>query len=135
MDASRFDDLTRTIGEVTTRRGALRFLSGAALGLGMGAQGPFASARACSLVGERCGKRKGRCCGDASCRKGRSGVGVCVCPQNRTNCGGYCVDIRSNPNACGVTCAQCPPETDCCNGVCCPEGQRCCGGNRSDGGR
>jgi hypothetical protein len=95
-------------------------------------KGPFASARACRLIGERCGKQRGHCCGDASCRKGRSGGGVCVCPQSRTNCGGFCVDITSNPNACGATCAQCPPETDCCNGVCCPEGQRCCGGICTD---
>jgi hypothetical protein len=85
------------------------------------------------LVGEPCGKgAKNRCCTGANCNEDQPGGGICSCPPGRTDCRGFCVDVTSDPSACGKNCAVCPDDTDCCNSVCCKEGQRCCGGACTD---
>jgi hypothetical protein len=129
MDATRFDQLTRTISRVVTRRRVGRVLGSAVLALGLGPSNQRAVARVCRSVGERCGKGvKGRCCPGASCRKGRKGRGRCVCRDGLTACGGHCFEGPNDPRGCGPKCTVCPEDTDCCNGACCPAGQRCCGG-------
>lgn len=133
MEAVRFDDLTRTISRLATRRGALRLLSGAVAALGLGASGQPGMARVCRTVGDRCGKGiKGHCCPGAVCRRGKKGRGRCVCRPGLTQCGDHCFDGPNDPRGCGPKCEVCPEETDCCNGACCPAGQRCCGGVCTD---
>jgi hypothetical protein len=133
MDERRFDAVARSIGTAATRRGALRAVAGMLIGAATGFSGRLARARTCRLVGEPCGKGKqSHCCAGAVCHEGEVGGNICSCPQNLTNCHGHCVDITSNPLACGAECVACPDETDCCNGACCKEGQRCCDGKCTD---
>jgi hypothetical protein len=134
VEDRRFDELARSVGVSRTRRGVLRAAFGAMLGGGLATIVNQVTARKrCRLVGQHCGKgKKGHCCAGATCHKGEVGGNICSCPQNLTNCRGHCVDSNSNPNACGAECAICPDDTDCCNGVCCKEGQRCCGGACTD---
>src|SRR5262245_14164860 len=132
MDDQRFDDLARSAARLTTRRGTLRILA-VALGLGFGVQRRPVSARDCHLVGEPCGSdAKNRCCAGAVCNEDQPGGGICSCPQTLNNCRGICVDVQTNPVACGPSCQVCPDDADCCNGTCCPTGQRCCGGMCTD---
>ncbi len=133
MDARRFDDVARLFGVTSTRRTAFRLAAATLFGIHHGASEHLAEARRCRLIGEPCGnKAKQRCCAGASCNKGAVGGGICTCAPNLTNCRGFCVDIASNPNACGANCDVCPDDTDCCNGSCCKAGQRCCGGTCTD---
>ena len=137
MDGSRFDALARWVGRLTTRRGALRHLSGAIVSLALGSRPGLTEARKrnCRLVGEPCGKgagKPGRCCAGAVCNEDQVGGGTCVCPQNLQECYGLCVDSASNPLACGIDCVVCADDTDCCNGICCKAGGRCCGGSCTD---
>lgn len=133
MDTRTFDAIAREIAGRKTKRGALRVILGALVGIGVGLPEEPASARACRVVGAPCGKRKkARCCRGAVCRKGVVGGNVCTCPPPLTGCRGRCVDTATDPLACGATCAVCPDDTDCCNGLCCKAGQRCCGGRCID---
>lgn len=131
MDGRRFDELARGIWRTASRRDGLR-IAAALLGWKLAGRSD-ASARTCRLVGESCGKdAKSRCCRGAVCNEGQVGGGLCSCPQNLTNCRGFCVDIRDNRLACGADCVVCPDDTDCCEGICCKDGQRCCGGACTD---
>lgn len=132
MDDRQFDELARRTARLTTRRGTFQVLA-AAFGIGLGMRGRPAAALTCHLVGEPCsGDAKSRCCAGAVCNEDQPGGGICSCPQPLTNCRGFCVDVQTNPAACGPNCQVCPDDTDCCNGVCCPAGQRCCGGTCVD---
>ncbi len=133
MDDRRFDDLARGLGRLPTRRGVLRLVAAALLGPGIGGQQRHAAARTCRFVGEPCGQgTEEGCCAGAACNEDQVGGGICSCPQNLTNCHGLCVDINTNPLACGANCVVCPDDTDCCNGICCEAGQRCCAGVCTD---
>jgi hypothetical protein len=143
MDDRRFDNVARLVGSSATRRSAARLIASILFGAGHGLEANHALARKCRLVGQPCGKSKSggkgkrkkrntRCCAGATCNDGEVGGNVCTCLPNLANCHGHCVDINSDPNGCGQNCAVCPEETDCCNGVCCKEGQRCCGGECRD---
>jgi hypothetical protein len=70
-----------------------------------------------------------------------SGIGTAFakqCPSGQTDCGGKCVDTRTDPNNCGVCGTKCRSGL-CVNGLCCPPGAgkcgnsccslTCCGGN------
>jgi hypothetical protein len=132
VDDRRFDELVRSFVRRKTRRSMLQLLA-AALGVGFGMQRHPTIARSCHFVGESCSQdAKNRCCTGAICNEDQPGGGICSCPQTLTNCRGFCVDVRTNPLACGPLCQVCPDDTDCCNGVCCPAGQRCCGGTCID---
>jgi hypothetical protein len=129
MDGQKFDDVARLIGTATSRRAVMRTFAAIAIGVGFGARRGKASARTCRLVGEACGENAdARCCTGAVCNEDQPGGGFCSCPQNLTNCRGFCVNVNTDPAACGANCEVCPDDTDCCNGTCCPAGQRCCGG-------
>lgn len=133
MDATRFDELTRKLAAPLPRRRALRLAGITSLGWWSGSHAPGADARVCHIVGERCGKGiKGTCCPGTTCRRRKTGRGTCVCRPGLTSCNGYCFDIANDPQGCGPNCRTCPPDTDCCNGSCCPAGQRCCGGICTD---
>lgn len=135
MDGSRFDALARRLGRFATRRGAVRLLSGAVIGLGSHSDHARARKRDCGLVGEPCGNgvgKPGRYCAGAVCAEGQLGGGTCACPEGLRECRGFCVDANTNRQACGPNCEVCPDEADCCNGVCCKDGQRCCEGKCTD---
>lgn len=137
MDGSRFDALARQIGRLATRRGAVRWLSATVVALGLRPLPEQAEGRKrdCRLVGEACGTgagKPGRCCHGAVCNEDQIGGGICSCPHNLQECSGLCVDIASNPLACGIDCVVCAADTDCCNGICCKAGGRCCGGSCTD---
>ena len=99
MDSARFDDLARAVG-TTSRRGALRLLTGSALGGLLSLLGRW-EARACEPAGDGCSA-------DAQCCNGRCrAVPGCI--------GKHCC------NRTGKTCAD---SCQCCSGRCC--GGRCC---------
>ncbi len=97
MDGHRFDELTRTLAQGTSRRrvlaGGLAALAGAVFGRGAASAAP----------GSGGGKPQGRC------------------PDGYTNCRGTCVDITDNPEHCGACYLQCSPGEVCVAGVCEPE--------------
>jgi hypothetical protein len=127
MDHYRFDSLTRSIALATSRRGALRVLAATIAGGGLGAVTRLASARACRLVGETCGDRD-RCCSGSSCSPQSQ---RCVCRPGLTNCGGTCVDLRTDDRNCGECSAACDDGVSCCEGQCSvspDDGTACCNG-------
>lgn len=97
MDERRFDDLTRTIGEQTDRRGMLKAATGGALGLlGLSALGRGAAAQEVSAEGK--GFKGSKCDKSKECKKGL------VCKNNKCkykkNCGGKKGDACRNTNDC-----------------------------------
>ena len=121
MDGSRFDHLARWAA-TTSRRRALRFLVGFALG---GLLPSIATDRtagaACGLVGDSC-TQDGDCCPGARCARN----GTCRCKLGLTACGGRCRNLQTNPNHCGA-CGHVCASGSCVAGVCCPAGQACDG--------
>lgn len=110
MDSDRFDALSRHLGVRATRRGAsaLGALLLATLAVPQTGEAQV-QAEMCIKPGRRCKKKQGkhrkkmRCCGQASCRKGR-----CRCKRGLQNCQGKCIS-----------------QAECCGG--CPTGQTCVG--------
>ena len=143
MDGHRFDDLTRRLGTITTRRAAVR---GAAAGL-LGLLGLGVRANA-QITQAHCGNRRCAydpgvcnngcvCCvygnGNDRCRPpGTCGPGTVVCPPGQSNCGGGgCRDLSSDSNNCGACGRVCPAgacEAGACdlpNGASCSAGAQC----------
>ena len=79
MDAARFDDLVRALGQSHTRRRLIRLLSGLSVaGLSI-ARAEEASA-ACKPTGTRCRLSTASLCCSGICQ-GRKGKRKCRCPQ------------------------------------------------------
>ncbi|HEX5497688.1 MAG TPA: glycosyl hydrolase family 8, partial [Thermomicrobiales bacterium] len=50
------------------------------------------------------------------------------CPQGRIRCGRHCVDPQADHRHCGDCKTTCDDGESCAGGMCCPEGERNCGG-------
>ena len=142
MNSTRFDDLTRNLFSLSTRRSAIRVVLSGALGslaAGLGLEETAACGNpgtACKrdtqCCSGRCNRKRGRCAGCPSgqklCR------GACIpreeccggCPQGQTCCqfatGGLCFDVRNDRAHCG-RCgtngnSACPAGAICANGDC-----------------
>jgi hypothetical protein len=120
VDDRRFDALTRTLADVTSRRGALRRLGAAGLAGALagvpGGQRPTL-AHHCSYEGCGCSTGTQHACGHglvccASSPGTPGGAGVCT---PRGQCGGGCT---GRGNACPAYCNWGDGCADCCTGYC-----------------
>jgi hypothetical protein len=116
MDPQRFDTLTRSLGQVRSRRGLLTTLGGAALGaLGLaGASRVDAASGGTSACAAFCqtvfppGPQRGQCVRDAAQGDPRS----------------LCAQCGANPSSyCHGTC--CPRDETCWAGSCVPTAEMC----------
>lgn len=76
-------------------------------------------------------------CVGVSCNGGKvCSNGFCACPTGKTDCGGTCVDTKSDANHCGVCGKACASTEACVNGQCgstaCAVGQTMCAGSCVD---
>jgi len=147
MDGGRFDAIARATA-AASRRGALRLLTGGALGVLLtrfGVQEVGAEHEGCLHVGVHCNpKRPGRCC-SGSCPKGkkkcRCTVDVCPPPES-ASCEASCstkFTCGFRPTGGTATCDACMENAICTdNGQCvgtpksCPGGECCNGACESD---
>jgi len=97
MDSSKFDELTKALASNTSRRQAIKTL----------AASTFGGLLAFTGLGTAFAKTK-------------------KCPSGQTDCGGKCVDTKTDPNNCGVCGTKCRSGL-CVNGLCCPPGAGKCG--------
>lgn len=107
MDGSRFDTLTRSLGDPRSRRGALASLVGGTLGL-------------LGLTETTAKKKKGKG-NNKKRRRGRGGQTTApapACAEGQTTCGGQCVLLTSDPQHCGACGTVCPAGNTCISGVC-----------------
>lgn len=73
----------------------------------------------CGSCGHRCERDELEC-----------HFGTCVCPENRLDHGGACVDLATDPAHCGSMTTACPPGVACVAGHCqCAEGLSECYGH------
>lgn len=110
MDSERFDCLTRSMGQETSRRGIAKALAGVALA---GALAPLAPlgvnadaidpSKKCGGKGDKC-KNNGDCCKGLKCKNN----GKC---KYKNSCGGKKGDY-------------CKKNSDCCSGFKC-QGHKC----------
>ena len=120
MDDRRFDALTRTLSDATSRRGALRRLglAGAATALaGIFGGAQLATAHHCTYEGCGCATGTHHACGSglvccASSPGTPGGGGVCT---PRAQCGGGCADRGA---ACPGYCNWGDGCSGCCSGYC-----------------
>lgn len=157
MDAHQFDSLLKTLSTApVARRGTLRAMLGAALGLALGQVIlPDAAARKRKKKGGHKKKKQtprgctpdcsGRECGndgcDGSCGDCPGGVS-CQGGTCEGACAADCAGKNCGSDGCGGSCGDCGAGTRCsdtnnggvcqcatalCNGVCCPNGQTCIG--------
>jgi hypothetical protein len=139
MDADRFDLLTRSL-IAPSRRGFSRALAGLGLVGGLDSLLSLADAGAkkrkhqnrkkkCKNGKKKCGKKcilKTQCCSAADCQTGATCEdGTCVCPSERAECDGACVDLASDGANCGACGYACSTDT-CIHGACtCNDGADC----------
>jgi hypothetical protein len=98
LDAKRFDSLTRTLGEATSRRGIAKTLAGATLAALAAPLGIKEAAADCSGEGGSC-KKKNKCCSGLKC-------------NNKDKC--------KYKNSCGGKQGDyCQNNGDCCNNLKC----------------
>lgn len=104
MDDSRFDVLSRSVGEETTRRGMLKAAAGGVLGLlGLGALGERGLAGN-KFEGQKCQKNKNcgtglKCKGAKKKKNGKNKKGKCRYKDG--NCGDKGDTCRNNDDCCG----------------------------------
>lgn len=146
MDDERFDRIAKLLGSATARRGALRGMAAAALGLGLsrlGSEDALGSETALSsedvTAAARCSKRRcckktGYLCCRGSCRHissdkahcgGCASANRCSVSQGQTCRGGRCV-CADGRLPCGKLCCAateaCFTNSDGTGGVCAPAG-------------
>lgn len=135
MDTQQFDDLSRSLTATRSRRGALRLLAGAAIGL-------VAARPAAGEAAGRCPKGKERC--DGRCLAVCKGLKIrnrrtcaCDCPQEMTDCGKTCIGqdkccpgLKSCGGGCIAADVCCPhTEKECPDGSClAKDAGACCAG-------
>lgn len=113
MDANRFDDLSRMVGEEADRRGLLKAAAGSALGLlGLAALGGEALAREC--------RNNSDCKKDEKCKdKNNQGKGKCKpdeCKKDK--------DCKKDERCQGGECKkECKNDNDCKKGKKCKSGK------------
>jgi len=131
MDGQRFDALTRSLVDGTTRRRVLRTVGGTLIGgivAAIGSREVVAKAT-CRADGNRC-SRGDQCCGGGCC------VGVCTSlyrdSGNCGACGHACAadQICASNRCCAAPNATCTTDTECC-GFSCVDG-RCCAPSGSE---
>lgn len=100
MDDVRFDDLSRSIGEQTDRRGMLKAAAGGTLALlGVGALGRAAAAQ--DVSAESNGFDGDKCKNNNDCKKGLKCKGNGRC-EYKKGCGGKKGDAcKNNGDCCG----------------------------------
>ena len=143
MNEYRFDEWIKNLGQAPgSRRLALRFVIGSALGAALTRLGLEAAAARCGRLGAKC-ERTGDCCRGTVCKRGR-----CRCAAGRKDCDGDKVcetDPLTDPRncgACGTTCGVfkvcsdgrcvCEPGRTPCGISCCRPGAACCDGRCVD---
>lgn len=114
MDGQRFDDLTRSLVQRTSRRRLLKAVTTAlaALGAGVAWREP-GGAFICRQPGVLCAK-DAQCCSE-SCDPMTH---RCGCPGGLMLCGGECVQQWLDPTNCGSCGKVCADNEICCSGVC-----------------
>jgi hypothetical protein len=115
VDPDHFDELAVAAATEPVSRGRLlKMLTAALLGGGGILMGADAAEAACKRVGQRCGRRRGRCCRRARCAGGR-----CRCRDGFANCGGRCFDVQASEKHCGTCDNTCSSNEVCQSGDCC----------------
>lgn len=125
MDSNRFDELTRSLGQGTSRRHALKVIAGSLLAAfvphsALAKGGNSTCANFCARVFGASTKAAGKCTSDAA-----KGKGMCY------TCGPAASD--NTQYVCGTTCipnsqpcnGACPPNYQLCNGTCISNDQCC----------
>ena len=75
-----------------------------------------------------CGSHGNACTGGKNCIDA-----TCQCPSGQTDCGGTCVDTKTNSSHCGSCNNKCTGGKSCSGGSCkCPSSQTDCGGTCVD---
>ena len=86
----------------------------------------------CGKCGTLCGNDAGAILGGGTwaCLNGTCGI---TCPMGKTECGGACVDTKTDNDNCGMCANACVAMTEACtDGICCTMGQKNCGGMCTD---
>jgi hypothetical protein len=147
MDDRRFDELTRTLAGVSSRRSVLKALSGGALAAA-GTLIGVNRAGACRPVTSIC-RKNGDCCSNNCGPRDITGRQRCACPSGQTLCDGACkgaADFASDVQNCGSCDNVCGADpcfsATCTDGVCgqtpvvCGANATCSGGACAcDGGQ
>jgi len=145
MDGKTFDELAKATTGVTSRRGAVGLIAGAALAAGL-TRFDFGLAEAkkkkntkkkrCKKLNQGCGGKK-KCCKGLACT-----AGICSCPTGDVPSGSTCVPAPPPPppppGGCqgngdchsGQICqnGSCVPEPECLNDDDCGDNEACQGG-------
>ena len=102
MDDRKFDELTRSLAGVASRRSVLKALSGGALAAAGTLLGVGKAAAACRPANAIC--RKNEDCCSTTCLPAGAGRSRCAaCPTGATLCDGACktaADFASDPSDC-----------------------------------
>jgi hypothetical protein len=127
MDDRQFDDMTRTVGMQTDRRGLLKAAAGGVLGLvGLSALSDRVLAKKCKKdkdcsSSQLCHNKK---C--VECKNDRNCSGGSICKKNK------CVKTCKSNNDCDRNefcvkkeCVECKSDRDCNKGQKCTNGGRC----------
>jgi hypothetical protein len=142
MDSTRFDELTKALVTLTSRRQALKALAATAVGGFLSISGigtVFAKKKTCQSPTESCHNDKqccsGTCCEGICCGQGQvCSRGICVCaPGTHPGCGNFDFGCNGNPECfCGettegtVVCVKEFSETSVCTQTSdCPAGYFC----------
>lgn len=116
MDDKRFDDLSRAVASMASRRSVLKGLVGGAVASLIGAVGLGDAAAAGRKRGPGVVCRKQSECADGlTCAAdGTDGRSRCTCPAGTYACRGQCIST-------GFCCSNgdCKPGDACCGGTCC----------------
>lgn len=126
MGGDRFDELTRSLSSTRNRRGLLKTVGGV-LAATAGFSGTQRSGRAalCRGEGQIC-LGHGNCCTGFCGPKDRTGRRQCGCPSGATACGSSCVDLQTDPSACGTCGVTCQTGASCIAGDCKAHGGDAC---------
>jgi hypothetical protein len=119
MDETRFDQLTRRLGQGITRRRVVASMLGLAAGAAV--LRDQADAARCRDGGRACTNDGNCCAGRCERLPSRTGVQarfVCGCPTGQILCNSRCVDPTSSPIACGGCGRRCRSGQSCVDRVC-----------------
>jgi len=117
VDNRQFDQWTRKLSALGSRRAVTKTLAAGILGALVGHIGGESAAAKCVKPGKRCDKRnpkQSKCCGGATCRGKK-----CRCPTGRVACGARCCTTREicAGGKCVTGRGSCPNDVDSCAGT------------------